>query len=382
MKQSRVGIIGYGSARYDKRPTRTLYGYLMEAAREALSTSGVKKDEIDGLAVDAVNFAPDNAVTAAEFLGISISWSEIGTSGGASTITAVANAVRAVEQGQAKYVLCLGGGAQDVAMFQARIAKFNSSIADYLAPHGFGGMPGIFALVQRKHMQEYGTTREQMGRLAVDFRVNAQANDNALLRGTMSLADYMNAPMIAEPLGLYDCVMPCAGADAILVGPLDRVPSGKGVRVLSAHERHNRAPGELAPLQGGWVEFRESMYDEAGFGTEDMDFVQLYDDFPIMAAIQLEDLGFCAKGEAGRFIEANRFTYDGTLPVNTGGGQLSSGQAGGAAGLLAVVEAVRQIRGEADRRQVPSAKRGVVSGFGMISYGRGLAASAAVLEGV
>ena len=112
-----------------------------------------------------------------------------------------------------------------------------------------------------------------------------------------------------------------------------------------------------------------------------MDFVQLYDDFPIMAAIQLEDLEFCPKGEAGRFLEANRFTHDGTLPVNTGGGQLSCGQAGGAAGLMSVVEAVRQLRGEGERRQVPGARRGLVSGFGMISYGHGLAAAAAVVEG-
>lgn len=380
MKRSPVGIIGYGCARYDKKPQQTLFSYLMEAARGALETSGVRKSEVDGLAVDAVNFSPDNAVTASEFMGIAVSWAQVGTSGGAAPTTLVANAIRAVEQGLAGYVLVVGGGAQDVAMFHSRISRFNSSIADYLAPHGFGGMPGIFAIIQRKHMQRYGTTREQLGRIAVDFRYNAQRNDRALLRGPMSLQDYLAAPMIAEPLGLYDCVMPCAGAEAVLIGPLDRVPAGKGVRVLGAHERHNDPENEVAPLHGGWVQFRDAMYDEAGHGPSDMDFVQLYDDFPIMAAIQLEDLGFCAKGEAGHFIEANRFTFDGTLPVNTGGGQLSCGQAGGAAGLLSMVEAVRQLRGEAGERQVAGARRGVVSGFGMISYGRGLAASAAVVE--
>lgn len=380
MKHGSVGIIGYGAARYDKKPRQTLYSYLMEAAREALATSGVGKGEVDGLAVDAVNFSPDNAVTASEFMGIAVSWAQVGTSGGAAPTTIVANAIRAVEQGLARYVLCVGGGAQDVAMFQSRISRFNSSITDYLAPHGFGGMPGIFAIIQRKHMQQFGTTREQLGRIAVDFRYNAQHNERALLRGAMSLQDYLAAPMIAEPLGLYDCVMPCAGAEAVLVGPLDRVPSGKGVRLLAARERHNDPECEVAPVRGGWHQFRDSLYDEAGYGAGDMDFVQLYDDFPIMAAIQLEDLGFCAKGEAGSFIEANRFTFDGTLPMNTGGGQLSCGQAGGAAGFLSMVEAVRQLRGEAGPRQVKGAKRGVVSGFGMISYGRGLAASAAVVE--
>ncbi len=380
MSVHQVGIIGYGTARYDKRPRQTLYGYLAEAARAALASGGVHKNEIDGLSVDAVNFSPDNAVTASEAFGISISWSEISTSGGAGALTNVANAVRAVESGLAKYVLCLAGGAQDVAMFHQRISRFNSAISDYLTPHGFGGMPGIFALVQQKHMLQFGTTREQFGKLAVDFRINAQHNENALLRGPMSLDDYLNAPLIAEPLRLFDCVLPCAGAEAILVGPLDRAAAGKGVRLLAARERHNHVPGEIAPVRGGWEAFRDELYQQAGYAAREMDFVQVYDDFPVMAAMQLEDLGFCPKGEVGHFIDNNRFTFDGTLPVNTGGGQLSCGQAGGSAGLISVVEAVRQLRNEGGGRQVANARRGLVSGFGMISYGRGLASSAAILE--
>jgi acetyl-CoA acetyltransferase len=111
-----------------------------------------------------------------------------------------------------------------------------------------------------------------------------------------------------------------------------------------------------------------------------MDFVQLYDDFPIMAAIQLEDLGFCRKGEIGSFLQKNRLTHDGSFPVNTGGGQLSCGQAGGSAGLLSMVEATRQLRGEGGARQVAHGRRGLVSGFGMISYGHGLASAAAIVE--
>jgi len=375
-----AGIIGYGTAKYDKRPRQTLFGYLAEAARAALASAGVQKNEIDGLAVDAVNLAPDNAVTAAEFLGLSVSWAQIGTSGGASPLTCVANAVRAVDQGLATYVLCVGGGAQDVSTFHQRISRFNSSISDYLMPHGFGGMPGLFAIIQRKHMEQFGTTRTQLGRIAVDQRLNARLNENALLQSPLSLEDYLSAPMIAEPLGLYDCVMPCSGGEAILVGPLDRVARGKRVRLIGARERLNHPLGEIAPVRGGWETFRDALYEEAGYGPADMHFVQLYDDFPIMAAIQLEDLGFCAKGEGGRLMERQRFTHDGTLPVNTGGGQLSCGQAGGAAGLMSVVEATRQLRGEGGARQVPNARRGLVSGFGMISYGHGLAAAAAVVE--
>jgi acetyl-CoA acetyltransferase len=111
-----------------------------------------------------------------------------------------------------------------------------------------------------------------------------------------------------------------------------------------------------------------------------MHFMQCYDDFPIMAAMQIEDMGFCAKGGIGRFLDDNRLTHDGTFPFNTGGGQLSCGQAGGASGLLGLAEATLQLRGEAGARQVEGAQRGVVAGYGMISYGHGLSASAMIVE--
>jgi acetyl-CoA acetyltransferase len=376
-----IGIIGYGSARYDKKPRQTLFGYLAEAARAALASANLTKQDIDGLAVDATDTS-DTPVTTAEHFGLSISWSHAGSTAGTSGLLSVASAVRAIEAGLAHYVLCVAGGAQDIASFQKRMTRFNSAIAEYLLPHGHGGMPGLFAIIQRKHMETYGTTRAQLGRVAVDLRANAQRNEAALLRGPMTLDDYLAAPMIAGPIGKLDCVMPCSGAEAIVVGPLDRAPAGKGVRILASRERHNHPAGEVAPLTGGWEVFRDELYGEAGYGPLDMQFVQLYDDFPIMAAIQLEDLGFCRKGEVGGFLDRNRLTYDGSFPVNTGGGQLSCGQAGGSAGILSVVEATRQLRGEGGARQVARARRGMVSGFGSISYGHGLSSAAAIVERV
>lgn len=380
MLSKNIGIIGYGSAAYDKKPQQTIFGYLGEAARNAIKCAGIRKDELNGISVDATNLGSDTAVTTAEYFGLNVSWAYKSTAAGAGSLISVSNAVRAVEAGQADYVLCVGGGAQDVSMFKQRIAQFTSAIQDYLVPHGYGGPPGLFGIIQRKHMETYGTTREQFGRIAVDLRANAQRNEAALLRGPMTLDDYLNAPLIADPLRLYDCVMPCSGAEAVIVGPLDRAPRGKGVRVLAARERHNHPPGEIAPLSGGWELFRDALYADAGYAPGDMDFVQLYDDFPIMAAIQLEDLGFCKKGEIGSFLDQNRLTHDGSFPVNTGGGQLSCGQAGGSAGLIGIVEAVRQIRGEGAARQVRDATRGVISGFGMISYGHGLSSSALIVE--
>ncbi len=108
----------------------------------------------------------------------------------------------------------------------------------------------------------------------------------------------------------------------------------------------------MTPLRGGWEVFRQSLFDEAGYAPGDMQFVEAYDDYPIMVAIQLEDLGFCAKGEVGPFLERTRLTFDGDLPLNTGGGQLSCGQTGGGGGMIGITEAIRQLRGEGGARQV------------------------------
>lgn len=374
-----IGIIGYGSAPYEKKPRQSIFGYLGEAARAALASAGVSKHELNGLSVDA-SLGADTAVSTAEYFGLSLSWAYKSTAAGAGPIISVTNAVRAVAAGVADYVLCLGGGAQDISSFKKRIAQFTAAVSNYLAPHGYGGPPGMHAIIQRKHMEYYGTTREQLGRIAVDQRASAGLNEAALLRAPMSIEDYLNAKLVADPLRLYDCVMPCSGAEALVIGPLDRAPAGKRVRLLSAGERHNHPVGEIAPLCGGWEVFRDELFDEAGFGQGDMHFMQCYDDFPIMAAIQIEDLGFCSKGEVGRFLQENRLTHNGSFPLNTGGGQLSCGQAGGGAGLLGLVEATRQLRGEGGARQVQGASRGVVSGFGMISYGHGLSASAVIVE--
>jgi acetyl-CoA acetyltransferase len=196
----------------------------------------------------------------------------------------------------------------------------------------------------------------------------------------MTLDDYLASRMIADPLRLYDCVLPCAGAEAVIVGKLADAPNGKGIKVLAGYEHHNHPVGEPAPLRGGWELYRDALWRDAGYAPTDMDFVQAYDDYPIMVAIQLEDLGFCCKGEVGTFLEQHDFSWAGSLPLNTGGGQLSCGQSGAGGGMIGLTEAVRQLRQEAGDRQVRGARRGLVSGYGMVGYGHGLSTSAMVLE--
>jgi len=149
--------------------------------------------------------------------------------------------------------------------------------------------------------------------------------------------------------------------------------------ILGTIERHNAFPEDPIQIRGGWAMDREDLYAQAGVGPDDIDFLQVYDDYPVITAMQLEDLGFCAKGDVQLLIRAESFTIDGTLPLNTSGGQLSVGQAGAAGGYLGLVEALRQLTGQALGETVPNAELGLVSGFGMINYDRGLCSGAAIL---
>ncbi len=195
------------------------------------------------------------------------------------------------------------------------------------------------------------------------------------------MADYLAARPIADPLHLFDCVMPCAGAEAFLVLSQEKAASLgiKYATILGTIERHNAFPSDPVQMRAGWALDKDDLYGQAAVGPEDMDFVQTYDDYPVISMMQLEDLGFCAKGEGPAFVRRHEFTCDGSFPLNTSGGQLSVGQAGAAGGYLGLVEAIRQLTGQAQERQVKAAKRGIASGFGMINYDRGIASGAAIL---
>lgn len=382
MPSQDIGILGYAESAYEKKTSRTLISMLAEVARGALASAGLTRGDVDGIAVSSFVLPPDNAVTLAEQLGIPVSWAYFGTAGGAGPVASVMNAIRAVEAGHAKTVLCLAADNYDVAGHFRLMDFFNKALISYGTPNGFGGANGLFGIVQRKHMETYGTRREELGRIAVGQRASARLNENALLRGPMTIEDYLDARVIADPIRLYDCVLPCSGADAVVVGALDRAPAGKGIRVLAGYEQHNHPAGEIAPLRGGWELFRDRLWADAGRGPEDMDFVQAYDDYPIMVAIQLEDHGFCRKGEVGAFLARHSFAFDGSFPVNTNGGQLSCGQAGAAGGMIGLVEGVRQLREEAGPFQLARARCGLVSGYGMVGYGHGLSSSSVILERV
>jgi acetyl-CoA acetyltransferase len=377
-------IVSYASSPYEKRPEHELLWHLWTAARTCLDRAGVRKSDVDGLALASFGYPPGNVITLAEHFGMNLSWGEQGVFGGASGVIAVGHAAEVIRAGRARAILCLAGDVFTVASHDAMLDHFVPAMRDYLGPHGFGGANGLFALVQREHESLYGTTREQLGKIAVTLREHALLNENALFKVPLTLDDYLNARPIAEPLRLFDCVMPCSGAEAVLLvdeqlaASLDR----PGIRVLGMGERHNAYPEASSSLQGGFDQFAEGLFTSAGLTPADIDLIQLYDDYPIMVAIQLEQYGFCGTGESGAFLERTDLSITGDLPLNTGGGQLSCGQSGAGGGMIGVVEAVQQLQHEAGARQVANARRALVSGFGLVSYGKGLSTSGTIIERV
>ncbi|MEE2803787.1 MAG: thiolase family protein [Pseudomonadota bacterium] len=376
-----VYIVGAGQAVYRKGATDPVHRILWEAMNNGLLSASLDWKQVDGLAVSAFVLPPDNVTVVAEHFGLAPRWLFQGLYGGASGVIGMLHAARAIQAGDADVVACVTADVFDTARHNELLDQFNSSMRDYLSPFGFGGANGTFALHTRLYMDRYGATREDFGKLCVAQRANALLNPNALFDKALTLDDYLNARVIAEPLHLFDCVMPCTGGDCVVLAS-ERVAeslTGPLVRILGGGEWHNYPKDDIYSLTGGWEAFRDRMYDQAGCGPQDMDFAQLYDDYPVMEFIQLEGLGITGVGETAQFIRNTDTTVNGTFPINTGGGQLSAGQAGASGGMIGVVEGVLQLRGEAGERQVDCHK-GIVSGYGLVAYGRGLSCSAAVLE--
>jgi acetyl-CoA acetyltransferase len=366
---------------YVRYSTKDAHWFLGRALHALTKQSGLKKDQLDGLCVSSFTLFPDTAVGLTQHFGLSPRWLDHIPMGGASGIVALRRAARAVQAGDAEVVACVAGDTNHVDSFRANLANFSRFARDAVYPFGAGGPNASFALLTSYYMRQYGIAASDFGKLCVAQRDNALTFPHALFKRPLALDEYLDARPIADPLKLFDCVMPCAGAEGFLVMAEDmaRRLDLPFARILGTIERHNAFPDDPIQMRGGWALDREDLYAQAGAGPSDMDFAQLYDDYPVINVMQLEDLGFCEKGGGADFVRRNSFTIGGTLPLNTSGGQLSVGQAGAAGGTLGLVEAVRQLTGRALGAQVENARRGLVSGFGMINYDRGLCSGAAIL---
>ena len=375
-------IVAAYQAPYRRRPSLGPLDLLVTTIADACRDLGLVPADVDGLAVCSFQLAPDNVVAVAEQLGLTLRWAWQGGHGGAGPVVSVIQAAETITLGRAEVVVCAAADSFTVDSHNAMLGTFNTAMRRHLAPYGFGGANGLFALVEREHRHLYGTTREQLGKIAVTQRRHAQLNDNALLRSPLTMADYLQARVIADPVRLYDCVLPCEGADVVILASQAAASrlTRPGIRILAGGQRHNYLPHEVLSTTTGAAGYANDLFAAAGRSPREVDFVELYDDYPIMVAIQLEDLGLADKGKIGEFLEATDLSISGDLPLNTGGGQLSCGQAGASGGMLGMYEAVTQLLGQAGDRQISSPRTGLVSGFGMVGYGRGLSSAAVILE--
>jgi acetyl-CoA acetyltransferase len=366
---------------YRRYSTNSAHWWIGRALKALTVRAKLRPGDIDGLAVSSFTVGPDTAVGLTQHFGLSPRWLDHIPFGGASGIVALRRAARAVQAGDADIVACVAGDTNHVDSFRRTLSTFSRFAQDAVHPYGSGGANASFALITRNYMNTYGARREDFARICIAQRDNALAIPFAMMKKALTLDDYMSARPIADPLHLFDCVMPCAGAEAFLVCREDTARS-LGVpraRILATIERHNAFPSDPIQFRGGWALDVDDLWSMAGLARAAVDLVETYDDYPVIVMMQLEDLGFCRKGEGPDFVRAHTFTVDGTFPHNTSGGQLSVGQAGAAGGFLGLTEAMRQLTDEPIGRKVAKADTALVSSFGMINYDRGLSSAAAVL---
>lgn len=366
---------------YVRYSTRGAHWFIGQALKRLLDASGLAKAQIDGLTVSSFSLQPDTAVGVTQHLGLSPRWLDHIPTGGASGVMALRRAARAVQAGDADIVACIAADTNHVDSFRLMLGGFADFARDATYPYGSGGPNALFAFITSHYMATTGATRADFGRLCVDQRTNALAYGSRVFKKPLTLDEYLAARPIAEPVHLFDCVMPCAGAEAFLV-MRDAKARELGLPYATLRgsiERHNAYSDDPIMVRGGWAMDRDDLYAMAGCGPGDIGFLQTYDDYPVIVMMQFEGLGFCPPGGAPALVRAHRTAWDGGFPHNTSGGQLSSGQAGCAGGFLGMVEALRQITGAATGRTVANPRLGMVSGYGMVAYDRCLCTGAVIL---
>jgi acetyl-CoA acetyltransferase len=337
------------------------------ASREALQEAGLALADVDGLFVNYMG--EEGSVQVGEYLGIQPRWSDSTDLGGAAFEAFVHHAATAIAAGRCDVALITYASRQ--RSLRRRRLTFDDDLARPLAqfhnPHGLPAPIGNFALMAARHMHEYGTTSEQLAEVAVAARTWAQMNPKAWRRETLTVADVLASPMLADPLHVLDVCLQTDGGGAVVLTDASRARNAtKGrVKVLGAGESHSHwSMAQMPDLTTSAVRAAgRDAFAQAGLTPSDVDVFQPYDAMTVTVLIQLEDLGFCAPGEAGAFVAEGNLAPGGRLPSMTSGGGLSYNHPG-ALGLLLLVEAVRQLRGECGPRQVPDCEVACVSGIG------------------
>lgn len=370
--RGKTAIAGLGSTPYYKRgqsSPQTLNELVSKAIIGAVDDAGLNVEDIDGFAYFAGGFDTGFLMETLGIPEVSFSASITGTGGGSAG--AIGLAAAAVISGMAETVVCVGANQQGAQRFGSITSSYPATPENaFFGATGLVGPGHMFALLARRHMHLYGTRREHFAEVAISTRINALTNPDAIMRKPLTLADYFAAPMIADPHCLFDFCLETDGAIAVIVTTAERARDlkRKPVKVLSSTHGGSRDWGrsiywmnmdDQTFASSGHASIARRLYADAGLGPEDVDCAQIYDHFSSQVLMQLEDYGFCPRGESGPFVSGGAIRHDGgVIPVNTDGGQLSAGYVWG---MTHVREAVEQLRGTAIN-QVKGAEVALVTG--------------------
>ncbi|PWE31484.1 thiolase [Pararhodobacter marinus] len=361
--RGRTAIVGTGTWGMGEAPGLSSLEIAAQASLAALADAGLAPSDLDGV----FGCLPDDmfaGLSISEYLGISPRITDNNRVGGSSFQTHAILAAMAIEAGQCDVALIAYASNQRSAS-----GKLVSASTPFLYETRYRPLTPIsaYALAASRHMHQFGTTREQLAEVAVSARKWAQLNPDAFMRDDLSIEDVLGARQVSSPLGVRDCCLVTDGGAAVVMVSAERARDlrQKPVYLLGgAAETTHRWISQMPDLTvSGTAEAARRAYAQAGVSAADVDVVELYDAFTINTILMLEDLGFCPKGEGGRFVADGAIAPGGRLPVNTNGGGLSCVHPG-MYGLFTMVEATRQLNGTAGRRQVAGAELAVSHGNG------------------
>ncbi len=371
--RGKVAIVGAADTRVGIVPEFNAIGLCADAALKAMADAGIDKSQIDGLVTCNSMTEPHfyAAEVLAEYLQIFPSYCVSTSAGGGTTYTSLLQAAMAIEQGLCNTVLLVLGDCLRSGLSREQALRMQSSTGhrEFEIPHG-PTVPAYYALIARAHMDRYGTTAEQLAAVAVEARQHAARNPAAQKRDPITIADVLNSRMIADPLHLLDCSLVSDGGAAVILTSADRAADfpKPPVYILGAGEGHGHEHISAARslTTSAAVESGQRAFKMAGLQAADIDVAGIYDCFTPVVLIELEDLGFCAKGEAGAFVAAGETSLQGSLPMNTHGGLLSHCHPGNPGAMFALTEMVTQLREAAGERQVLNAETALVHAQGGI----------------
>lgn len=368
-RTSKGAIVGIGELK-PRRLTggETTLEMIADVSRLAVIDAGLEPGAIDGLLVGPqVGETPQHVpATVAEYLGLKPTMANVVDLGGASAAGMVWRAAAAIEAGMCEAVLCVLANTRSETPPRS---PNRNPIREFDVPFGASGANISYALLMQAHMSAHGSTARDFASIASWARDNAQCNPDAIFFGKpASVDDVLGSPMIASPLHLFEIVMPVAGGEAVVVVSPQKAKAlqRSAVNVLGAGEKvTHRAVSQAPSLTSGPL--KDAMaraMGQAGVGADEMSLLSLYDCYTIMVATTLEDAGLCAPGQFGAWVRDHDLGHKGDRPLNTHGGQLGFGQPDLAGGMTHIVEAVRQLRGEAHGRQIDDARLALVTGNG------------------